>query len=187
MNENTVRVVNEVNEKNFEQIVSGLKSQGYKIIAAHCGFVNSEKYGFCSNYQAILAMPEALPGGGGYGVLGAVPECDGKERIDYALEESPSDTEPLLLLHDIVTMCDVQIKHNLHPGGSEHVWEAIDNARKYLKKAKNPLDTVSKIEADNKSLRDALEKVLDCLDVSGDDRDEDAIEMCRNALNEAKP
>ena len=59
----------------------------------HCGFVNSEKYDFCSNYQAILAMPEALPGGGGYGVLGAVPECDGKERINYALEPIPNDTE----------------------------------------------------------------------------------------------
>ena len=37
-----------------EKQCSKLYADGYEIIASNCGFADSEKYDFCSSYQAIF-------------------------------------------------------------------------------------------------------------------------------------
>ncbi len=46
----------------FERECQQLYKEGYKLIGANVGFVNSEKYDFCASYMAIFAHPLALPG-----------------------------------------------------------------------------------------------------------------------------
>lgn len=38
----------------FEDTVNDYLEEGYKILSSNCGFVNSEAYDFCDNWQAIL-------------------------------------------------------------------------------------------------------------------------------------
>ena len=49
-----VKVIEESDYTAFETKCNTLLEEGYKVIAASCGFVNSEKYDFCNAYQAIL-------------------------------------------------------------------------------------------------------------------------------------
>lgn len=53
-----MKIVETSDHTEFENQVKGYLSQGYKISSTNCGFVNSEKYDFCSIYQAILIKPE---------------------------------------------------------------------------------------------------------------------------------
>jgi len=46
-------------ESGFEEAVNALLAQGYRILSTSCGFVNSESYGFCDSWQAILIKETA--------------------------------------------------------------------------------------------------------------------------------
>jgi len=49
-----IKTVNVSDEKQFEDCCNDLLSNGWKILSTSCGFANSEKYDFCSSWQAIL-------------------------------------------------------------------------------------------------------------------------------------
>ena len=49
-----IKVLNITDETEFESIVNGFLSEGWKIASTCCGFVNSENYDFCTSFQAIL-------------------------------------------------------------------------------------------------------------------------------------
>ena len=51
-----IKVISESSENDFVFKVNALLEQGYKILSSSCGFVNSERYDFCSSYQAILYL-----------------------------------------------------------------------------------------------------------------------------------
>jgi len=50
----TIQVIEESDSKVFEDKVNSLLMNGWEILSTSCGFVNSEQYDFCGNYQAIL-------------------------------------------------------------------------------------------------------------------------------------
>lgn len=49
-----IKVVNLTDESDFEKEVNRLLDWGYQISSTSCGFVNSEEYEFCTNFQTIL-------------------------------------------------------------------------------------------------------------------------------------
>jgi hypothetical protein len=49
-----IKVIESADCDEFERDVNDLLSNGYRVLSSNCGFVNSEKYDFCSSYQAIL-------------------------------------------------------------------------------------------------------------------------------------
>ena len=46
-----IKVIEESDMNKFESKVNDLLQNGYKISSTSCGFVNSEKYDFCSSYR----------------------------------------------------------------------------------------------------------------------------------------
>ena len=51
-------VVNESQETVYESKCQELIRLGYRLVAANCGFVDSEQYDFCSSYQAVFILPQ---------------------------------------------------------------------------------------------------------------------------------
>lgn len=49
-----IKVISTSDEDAFERRVNELLENGYKLSSSSCGFVDSEKYDYCSSYQAIL-------------------------------------------------------------------------------------------------------------------------------------
>lgn len=49
-----VKTINTPDENKFESKCNELLTDGWKILSTSCGFANSEKYDFCSVWQAIL-------------------------------------------------------------------------------------------------------------------------------------
>jgi len=49
-----VVAVDECNILNFQNRCADLVNGGYKLVASSCGFINSEDYGYASQYQAIF-------------------------------------------------------------------------------------------------------------------------------------
>lgn len=49
-----VKVVNLTDENDFEKEINRLLDLGYQISSTSCGFINSEKYDFCTSFQAVL-------------------------------------------------------------------------------------------------------------------------------------
>ena len=54
MKQKEIKVLSSASEDVFENHVNILLGDGWQILSASAGFVNSEKYDFCSVYQAIL-------------------------------------------------------------------------------------------------------------------------------------
>jgi len=54
-----VVTVNESDSQIYEQKCADLIQQGYVLVSASCGFINSESYDYCSSFQAILASLES--------------------------------------------------------------------------------------------------------------------------------
>jgi hypothetical protein len=50
----TIKVIDSCDSTKFEKEVNEFLSKGYIVSSTSCGFVPSEKYEFCSSYQAIL-------------------------------------------------------------------------------------------------------------------------------------
>ena len=48
--------VESCDKKKFEDEVNELLSQGYKMCTCSCGFIDNERYDFCSSYQAVLIV-----------------------------------------------------------------------------------------------------------------------------------
>lgn len=48
--------INSSNEDDFTKTVNNALKKGYTISSTSCGFVNSEKYGFCGCFMAILII-----------------------------------------------------------------------------------------------------------------------------------
>ena len=51
-----IEVVNTSDEKRFVENINGYLSEGWEIISANVGFVNSSAYDFCGSYMAILGI-----------------------------------------------------------------------------------------------------------------------------------
>ena len=49
-----IKTISSSNQEEFENKVNDLLADGYVISSTSSGFVNSESYGFCDNWQAIL-------------------------------------------------------------------------------------------------------------------------------------
>lgn len=49
-----VEIVEAADPDDFVERVNKLLSEGFQLSSSSCGFVDSEKYDFCGNYQAIL-------------------------------------------------------------------------------------------------------------------------------------
>ncbi len=49
-----IKIIDTTNAEDFETKVNEYLEQGYKIISSNIGFVNSDKYDFCSCYQAMM-------------------------------------------------------------------------------------------------------------------------------------
>jgi len=50
----TIKVIDLCDSAKFEAEVNSWLSKGYVISSTSCGFVQSEKYEFCTSYQAVL-------------------------------------------------------------------------------------------------------------------------------------
>lgn len=55
-----IEVVEADNAPGFRAECDELVEHGYRLVAASCGFVNSEGYDFCSSYQAVFAWPTVM-------------------------------------------------------------------------------------------------------------------------------
>lgn len=55
--EQYIKVIESSNLERFESQVQDLLNQGYIVSSTSCGFVQSEKYDFCSDFKAILIKP----------------------------------------------------------------------------------------------------------------------------------
>ena len=42
----------------FESECANAVRIGYKLVAAHCGFIDSKEHDSCSSWQAVFALPE---------------------------------------------------------------------------------------------------------------------------------
>lgn len=71
-----IMVVDESDEKQFEEQVNSLLNDGWEILSSSCGFADSEQYDFCSVYKAIMIYDPPIQ----FGV-------DGKERNRYVKED----------------------------------------------------------------------------------------------------
>lgn len=49
-----IKVINNTDECDFENMVNAYLSEGWKISSTNCGFLNSENYDFDTSFQAIL-------------------------------------------------------------------------------------------------------------------------------------
>lgn len=49
-----IKVVETSDKNDFERQSLKLMEQGYRVSSTYCGFLNSERYDFCSYYQAIF-------------------------------------------------------------------------------------------------------------------------------------
>ena len=49
-----IKVINMGDEDEFEKTVQGFLNNDWRISSTSCGFTNSEKYDFCTSFQAIL-------------------------------------------------------------------------------------------------------------------------------------
>jgi hypothetical protein len=58
MENRKIKVINLSDEDAFEIQINKLLSDGWDILSTNCGFCDSEKYDFCSSYQAILINPK---------------------------------------------------------------------------------------------------------------------------------
>ena len=52
-----VRVVEHSEIQPFEDECAELLKKGYVMMSANCGFIDSERYEFCSQFQAIFRKP----------------------------------------------------------------------------------------------------------------------------------
>jgi hypothetical protein len=50
----TIKVIDLSDSAKFEKEVNDWLAKGYIISSTSCGFVQSEKYEFCTSYQAVL-------------------------------------------------------------------------------------------------------------------------------------
>ena len=53
-NKRKIKVVNLVDENDFEKEINQLLELGYQISSTSCGFIDSKEYDFCTSFQAIL-------------------------------------------------------------------------------------------------------------------------------------
>jgi DNA-binding Xre family transcriptional regulator len=82
-NDQSIKVIEDSNIHNFSKKCNGLIKQGYNLHSSSCGFVNSEKYDFCSCYQAIFVKEDNKPMAieGIYALLGTI-----EDRLDKVEE-----------------------------------------------------------------------------------------------------
>lgn len=55
-----VITVEDFDQIKFENKCQELIEKGYKLEACACGFIDSEEYEFCDNWQAIFVHPDVL-------------------------------------------------------------------------------------------------------------------------------